>query len=141
MIESLADRIQQRIRRSGPLPFDAFVEMALYDGEQGFYAVHGQAGRRRGDFVTSVEVGPLFALQPLVARLGGQVKTGPLDQGLYLVLHDEEAVLGANVVITASTKIIDVTGSEPVETKGYVPPRSVVIPGTRTKEWRKVKNR
>jgi len=48
----------------------------------------------------------------------------------------EEAVLGANVVVTSSTKIIDVvTGSEPVEMKGYVPPRSVVIPGTRTKQF------
>ncbi|MEM7434725.1 MAG: 2,3,4,5-tetrahydropyridine-2,6-dicarboxylate N-succinyltransferase [Myxococcota bacterium] len=47
----------------------------------------------------------------------------------------EEAVLGANVVITASTKIIDVTGPEPVETRGFVPPRSVVIPGTRTKTF------
>ncbi len=46
-----------------------------------------------------------------------------------------EAVLGANVVITASTKIIDVTGSEPVEYKGYVPPRSVVIPGTYPKQY------
>lgn len=41
-----------------------------------------------------------------------------------------EAVLGANVVITNSTRIIDVSGSEPVEYKGFVPPRSVVIPGT-----------
>lgn len=41
-----------------------------------------------------------------------------------------EAVLGANVVITASTKIIDVTGESPVELKGHVPPGSVVIPGT-----------
>lgn len=47
----------------------------------------------------------------------------------------EEAVLGANVVLTASTKIIDVTGSEPVEMKGIVPPRSVVIPGSYTKEF------
>ncbi|MBP3356250.1 MAG: 2,3,4,5-tetrahydropyridine-2,6-dicarboxylate N-succinyltransferase [Rikenellaceae bacterium] len=46
-----------------------------------------------------------------------------------------EAVLGANVVITGSTKIIDVSGSEPVEYKGYVPPRSVVIPGTYPKEF------
>ena len=46
-----------------------------------------------------------------------------------------EAVLGANVVITGSTKIIDVTGSEPVEYKGYVPPRSVVIPGSYTKKF------
>ncbi|HET6414880.1 MAG TPA: 2,3,4,5-tetrahydropyridine-2,6-dicarboxylate N-succinyltransferase [Polyangiales bacterium] len=47
----------------------------------------------------------------------------------------EEAVLGANVVITSSTKIIDVTGSEPVELQGYIPPRSVVIPGTRNKKF------
>ena len=47
----------------------------------------------------------------------------------------KEAVLGANVVITGSTKIIDVTGSEPVEYKGYIPPRSVVIPGTLPKTF------
>jgi len=39
------------------------------------------------------------------------------------------------VVLTASTKIIDVTGSTPVEHKGYVPPRSVVIPGSYTKTF------
>lgn len=47
----------------------------------------------------------------------------------------KEAVLGANVVLTASSKIIDVTGSEAIETKGYVPPRSVVIPGSYTKKF------
>jgi 2,3,4,5-tetrahydropyridine-2-carboxylate N-succinyltransferase len=47
----------------------------------------------------------------------------------------KEAVLGANVVLTASTKIIDVTGEKPVETKGEVPERSVVIPGTYTKQF------
>lgn len=47
----------------------------------------------------------------------------------------KEAVLGANVVLTASTKIIDVTGSEPVEYKGFVPARSVVIPGSYTKKF------
>ncbi|MBR1958099.1 MAG: 2,3,4,5-tetrahydropyridine-2,6-dicarboxylate N-succinyltransferase [Tidjanibacter sp.] len=46
-----------------------------------------------------------------------------------------EAVLGANTVITASTKIIDVTGAEPVEYRGYVPPRSVVIPGSYTRHY------
>lgn len=46
-----------------------------------------------------------------------------------------EAVLGANVVITGSTKIIDVTGDEPVFHRGYVPPRSVVIPGSYTKHF------
>ena len=47
----------------------------------------------------------------------------------------KEAVLGANVVLTASTKIIDVTGEEAVEIKGYVPERSVVIPGSYTKQF------
>ncbi|UBM61420.1 2,3,4,5-tetrahydropyridine-2,6-dicarboxylate N-succinyltransferase [Candidatus Sulfidibacterium hydrothermale] len=47
----------------------------------------------------------------------------------------EEAVLGANVVLTQSTRIIDVSGDEPVEYKAYVPPRSVVIPGTYTKHF------
>jgi 2,3,4,5-tetrahydropyridine-2-carboxylate N-succinyltransferase len=45
------------------------------------------------------------------------------------------AVLGANVVLTASIPVIDVTGSEPVEHRGYVPPGAVVIPGTRPKEY------
>lgn len=47
----------------------------------------------------------------------------------------KEAVLGANVVITASTKIIDVSGSEPIEYKGIVPESSVVIPGSYTKTF------
>jgi 2,3,4,5-tetrahydropyridine-2-carboxylate N-succinyltransferase len=46
-----------------------------------------------------------------------------------------EAVLGANTVLTASSRIIDVSGTTPVEYKGYVPPRSVVIPGTMPKEF------
>ena len=48
---------------------------------------------------------------------------------------EKEAVLGANVCLTASTKIIDVTGSEPIEYKGFVPSRSVVIPGSYTKSF------
>ncbi|WP_109699474.1 2,3,4,5-tetrahydropyridine-2,6-dicarboxylate N-succinyltransferase [Chitinophaga deserti] len=48
---------------------------------------------------------------------------------------EKEAVLGANVVLTQSTKIIDVTGAEPVEYKGRVPARSVVIPGSYTKKF------
>jgi 2,3,4,5-tetrahydropyridine-2-carboxylate N-succinyltransferase len=46
-----------------------------------------------------------------------------------------EAVLGANVVLTASTAIIDVRGDEPVELRGEVPPRAVVVPGTRMKDF------
>jgi len=48
---------------------------------------------------------------------------------------EKEAVLGANVVLTQSTKIIDVSGNEPVEMKGIVPARSVVIPGNYTKKF------
>ena len=51
------------------------------------------------------------------------------------VLVEEEAVLGANTVITASTHIIDVTGPEPVTMKGRVPARSIVIPGSYTKHF------
>ncbi|MCK5029696.1 MAG: 2,3,4,5-tetrahydropyridine-2,6-dicarboxylate N-succinyltransferase [Bacteroidales bacterium] len=53
-------------------------------------------------------------------------------EGVYI---EKEAVVGANVVITKSTKIIDVSGSEPIEYKGRVPARSVVIPGTQTKKF------
>jgi 2,3,4,5-tetrahydropyridine-2-carboxylate N-succinyltransferase len=51
------------------------------------------------------------------------------------VIVEEEAVLGANVTITSSTQIIDVTSSEPIIYKGRVPARSVVIPGTTTKKF------
>lgn len=49
---------------------------------------------------------------------------------------EKEAVLGANVVLTKSTKIIDVSGDKPVEYKGFVPSRSVVIPGSYTKSFK-----
>ncbi|WP_339926062.1 2,3,4,5-tetrahydropyridine-2,6-dicarboxylate N-succinyltransferase [uncultured Cyclobacterium sp.] len=48
----------------------------------------------------------------------------------------KEAVIGAGVTLTASSKIIDVTGDEPIEYKGYVPERSVVIPGTLNKKFK-----
>jgi len=47
----------------------------------------------------------------------------------------KEAVIGAGVVLTASTVIVDVSGKEPIEHRGFVPPRSVVIPGVRTKKF------
>lgn len=55
-----------------------------------------------------------------------------LVEGVHI---GKEAVLGANVTITGSSKIIDVTGDKPVEYKGYVPERSVVIPGSFTKKY------
>ncbi|HEX6548275.1 MAG TPA: 2,3,4,5-tetrahydropyridine-2,6-dicarboxylate N-succinyltransferase [Candidatus Dormibacteraeota bacterium] len=51
------------------------------------------------------------------------------------VIVGRGAILGANVVLTASTPVIDVTGSEPVEHRGSVPARAVVVPGTRTKRF------
>ncbi len=48
----------------------------------------------------------------------------------------KQAVLGANVVITNSTKVIDVTGDEPVEYKGFIPERSVVIPGSYSRDFK-----
>ena len=51
------------------------------------------------------------------------------------VVVEKEAVLGANVVLTQSTKIIDVSGAEPIEYKGRIPARSVVIPGSYTKKF------
>jgi 2,3,4,5-tetrahydropyridine-2-carboxylate N-succinyltransferase len=51
------------------------------------------------------------------------------------VLVERESVIGAGVALTASTAILDVTGSEPVEYRGRVPARSVVIPGTRAKRF------
>lgn len=48
---------------------------------------------------------------------------------------EKESVIGAGVVLTQSTRIIDVSGDEPVTYRGYVPSRSVVIPGSYTKEF------
>ena len=56
---SLVAKLADRIDRFGPLPFDEVMDLALYDPEGGFFATSGSAGRR-GDFLTSPEVGPLF---------------------------------------------------------------------------------
>ncbi len=58
-------RVRAEIARRGPIPFEEVVELALYDPNGGFYATGGRAGRR-GDFLTSPEVGPLFGA--VVAR-------------------------------------------------------------------------
>jgi SAM-dependent MidA family methyltransferase len=55
---SSSDEVRAAIAADGPIPFDRFMAIALY-GEHGFYSVAGRAGRR-GDFITSPEVGPLF---------------------------------------------------------------------------------
>ena len=60
------EHLRERIGREGPIPFDAFLESALYDPDDGFFGRGGGAGRAGRDFVTSPEVGTLFGL--LVAR-------------------------------------------------------------------------
>jgi SAM-dependent MidA family methyltransferase len=62
----LAARLAERIRRQGPLPFDEWMDAALYDPGGGFFARAGGAGRAGGDFLTSVELGSLYGA--LVAR-------------------------------------------------------------------------
>jgi len=61
IVADLPARLADRIRARGPIPFAEFMDAALYDDEGGFYARGGQAGRR-GDFLTSPEVGPLFGV-------------------------------------------------------------------------------
>lgn len=57
---SLADRLDQLIVDVGPIPVSVYVEAALYDDAAGFYTAGGGRAGRRGDFITSPEVGPLF---------------------------------------------------------------------------------
>ncbi|MBA3266910.1 MAG: SAM-dependent methyltransferase, partial [Acidimicrobiia bacterium] len=59
MPAELAALVAERVRRQGPLPFDAVVDLALYHPVHGFYGRGRGAGRGR-DFLTSPEVGPLF---------------------------------------------------------------------------------
>lgn len=66
----LAQRLDERIRADGPISFDEYVEACLYDPVDGFYVTGGAAGRR-GDFITSPEVGPLFGA--VLARWMDQV--------------------------------------------------------------------
>ena len=56
----MPDRLAAIIRRQGPLPYDAFLELALYDPDLGFFSTGRGPGRGGGDFLTSPEVGPLF---------------------------------------------------------------------------------
>jgi 2,3,4,5-tetrahydropyridine-2,6-dicarboxylate N-succinyltransferase len=102
------------------------------------WATVGSCAQIGADVHLSGGVGIGGVLEPLQAR------PVIVEDGAFLgsraivvegVVVGEGAVLGANVTITASTPIVDVTGPEPVEHRGHVPPRSVVIPGTRPKDF------
>jgi 2,3,4,5-tetrahydropyridine-2,6-dicarboxylate N-succinyltransferase len=102
------------------------------------WATVGSCAQVGADVHLSGGVGIGGVLEPLQAR------PVIVEDGAFLgsrcivtegVVIGEEAVLGPNVALTASVPVIDVTGPEPVEHRGFVPPRSVVVPGTRPREF------
>src|SRR5438876_11982808 len=101
-------------------------------------ATVGSCAQIGADVHLAVGVGIGGVLEPVNAR------PVIVDDGAFIgsrciltegVRIGEGAVLGPNVALTASVPIIDVTGPAPVEYRGYVPPGSVVVPGTRPKEF------
>jgi SAM-dependent MidA family methyltransferase len=79
------ERVRAAIGRRGPIPFEEVVEAALYDPDGGFYATGGRAGRR-GDFITSPEVGPLFGA--VVARALDGWWRGAGEPGVFVVVEE-----------------------------------------------------
>jgi len=119
----------------------SYVNLGAYVGERTMvdtWATVGSCAQIGADVHLSGGVGIGGVLEPL------QAAPVIVEDGAFLgsrcivvegVRVGKEAVLGANVVLTASTPIVDVRGEEPVEMRGEVPPRAVVIPGMRAKEF------
>lgn len=119
----------------------SYVNIGAYVGEGTMvdtWATVGSCAQIGRDVHLSGGVGIGGVLEPL------QAAPVIIEDGCFIgsrcivvegVRVEREAVLGANVVLTQSTKIIDVSGPEPKEWKGYIPARSVVIPGSYTKEF------
>jgi 2,3,4,5-tetrahydropyridine-2-carboxylate N-succinyltransferase len=102
------------------------------------WATVGSCAQIGADVHLSGGVGIGGVLEPVNARpviVEDGVFVGSRAVIVEGVVIGEQAVIGPNVVLGATIPIIDVTGSEPVEHRGYVPPRSVVVPGTRPKEF------
>ena len=117
----------------------SYVNLGAYVGERTMvdtWATVGSCAQIGADVHLSGGVGIGGVLEPLQAA-PVIVEDGAFVGSRCIVVEGvrvgKEAVLGANVVLTASTPIVDVRGSEPVETRGEIPPRAVVIPGTRPK--------
>ena len=117
----------------------SYVNLGAYVGERTMvdtWATVGSCAQIGADVHLSGGVGIGGVLEPLQAA-PVIVEDGAFVGSRCIVVEGvrvgKEAVLGANVVLTASTPILDVRGPEPVETRGAVPPRAVVIPGTRPK--------
>ncbi len=119
----------------------SYVNIGAYVGEGTMvdtWATVGSCAQIGKDVHLSGGVGIGGVLEPL------QASPVIIEDGCFIgsraivvegVIVEKEAVLGANVVLTQSTKIIDVSGDEPVEYKGRVPARSVVIPGSYLKKF------
>lgn len=126
---------------AGAVLMPSYVNIGAYVGRGTMvdtWATVGSCAQIGRDCHLSGGVGIGGVLEPASARpviIEDGVFVGSRCIVVEGVLVEEEAVLGAGVVLTASTTIIDVTGPEPVELKGRVPARSVVIPGARTKRF------
>lgn len=125
----------------GVIMMPSYVNIGAYVDERTMidtWATVGSCAQIGKDVHLSGGVGIGGVLEPV------QASPVIIEDGCFLgsrsivvegVRLEKETVLGANVVLTASTKIIDVTGKKPVEYRGYVPARSVVIPGTIPKDF------
>jgi 2,3,4,5-tetrahydropyridine-2-carboxylate N-succinyltransferase len=126
---------------SGVIMMPSYVNIGAYVGARTMvdtWATVGSCAQIGSDVHLSGGVGVGGVLEPI------QAAPVIIEDGAFLgsrsivvegVKIGKEAVLGANVVLTTSTRIVDVTGEYPVETKGEVPPSSVVIPGTYPKDF------
>jgi len=125
----------------GVVMMPSYVNIGAYVGPGTMvdtWATVGSCAQIGADVHLSGGVGIGGVLEPLQA-VPVIVEDGAFIGSRAIVVEGvrvgQEAVLGAGVVLTSSTPIIDVTGDAPVEYKGWVPPRSVVIPGTRPKAF------
>jgi len=100
MSDALALRIRDRIHREGPLPFDVYVDMALYDPDDGFFA-HGGAGRAGRDFVTSPEIGSLFGTLVAAALDGWWRELGEPDPFVVVEVGAGRGALARDVLRAA----------------------------------------
>jgi 2,3,4,5-tetrahydropyridine-2,6-dicarboxylate N-succinyltransferase len=125
----------------GVVMMPSFVNIGAWVGPRTMidtWATVGSCAQIGADVHLSGGVGIGGVLEPVQAR------PVIVEDGAFIgsrciltegIVVGEQAVLAPNVSLTASVPVIDVTGSEPVEHRGFVPPRCVVVPGTRAKEF------
>lgn len=125
----------------GAILMPSYVNIGAYVGERTMvdtWATVGSCAQIGSDVHLSGGVGIGGVLEPPQAA-PVIIEDGAFIGSRCIVVEGArigtKAVLGAGVTITGSSKVIDVTGDEPVEYKGYVPAQSVVIPGSYTKEF------